>query len=54
MVKAFILIRVGVGIIKAGRAKGVGDSNNNSIIINSSLKRTKFKELVMYIKVNYI
>jgi len=43
-----------VGIIGIGRAKGVKDSNNNSITINGSLKRTKSKELIMYIKVNYV
>jgi len=54
VVKAFTLIRVGVGTVKAGRARGVGDGNNNGIIINNSLERTKFKELIMYIRVSYV
>ena len=54
MVKAFILIKVGVGIIRVGGAGGVGDSNSNNIIINSSLKRTRFGKLIIYIRVNYI
>jgi len=45
---------VEVGIIRAGKAGGAGDSNSDSIIINNSLKRTKFKELITYIKVNYV
>jgi len=53
-VKAFILTRVGVGTIGAGKARGVRDSNGNGIIINSSLKRTRFRELIIYIKVNYV
>jgi len=38
----------------AGRARGVRDSNSNSITINSSLKRTRFREFITYIKVSYI
>jgi len=53
-VKAFILIKVEAGIIKAGKAKGVGDNNSNNITINSSLKRIRFKELITYIRVSYV
>jgi len=54
VVKASVLIKVGVGTVKAGRAKGVGDSNNNGITINSSPERIRFKELIIYIRVNYV
>jgi len=43
-----------VGTVRVGRAKGVEDSDNNGIIINGSLKRTKFKEFITYIKVSYV
>ena len=45
---------MGVGTVKAGKAKGVGDNNGNNIIINSSLKRTKSRELIAHIRVNCI
>jgi len=53
-VKAFILIKVGVGTVGVGGAGGVEDNNGNGIIINSSLKRTRFKKLITYIRVNYV
>jgi len=53
-VKAFILIKVGVGTIRAGRAGGAEDSNGNSITINGSLKRTRSRELIAHIRVNCI
>jgi len=40
--------------VGAGKARRVRDNNSDSIIINSSLKRIKFRELIVYIKVNYI
>jgi len=54
VVKAFILIRVGVGTVGVGGAGGVGDSNGDSIIINGFLKRTRSGELIAYIRVNYV
>jgi len=45
---------VGVRTVRAGGAKGVGDSNSDSITINSFLKRTRSRELIAYIKVSYI
>jgi len=54
VVKASTLIKVGVGTVRAGGVKGVGDSDNNSITMNSSLKRTRSGELITYIKVSYV
>ena len=54
VVKASTLTRVGVGTAGAGGARGVEDSDNNSITINSSLKRTRSRELIAYIRVSYI
>jgi len=45
---------VGVGTIGAGGVKGVGDNNSNSITINSFLEKTRFRELIIYIKVSYV
>jgi len=45
---------MGVKTVKVGKAKGVRDSNSNGIIINSFLKRTKSKELIIYIRVSYV
>ena len=43
-----------MGTIGAGGARGVGDSDSNGIIINSSLERIKSRELIVYIKVSCI
>ena len=45
---------MGVRTVGVYGAKGVRDSNSNSITINSSLKRTRFRELIIYIKVSYV
>jgi len=52
--KASILTRVRVRTVKAGRARGVRDSNSDSITINSSLEKIKSRELITYIKVNCV
>ena len=54
MVKAFILIKVGVGIVGVGGAGGVGDGNGDSITINGSLERIRSGELIVYIRVNCV
>jgi len=54
VVKVSVLIKVGVGTVRAGKVRGVGDGNSDSITINSSLKRTRSGELIMYIRVNCI
>jgi len=40
--------------VGAGGARGVGDSNSDSIIINGFLKRTRSRELIVYIRVNCV
>jgi len=54
VVKAFVLIRVGVGTVGVGRVGGVGDGDSDGIIINGSLKRIRFRELIVYIRVSCV
>jgi len=54
VVKASVLIRVGVGTVRVGGAGGVGDNNGNSITINGFLKRIRSRELIVYIRVSYV
>jgi len=54
VVKASTLTRAGVKTARAGRARGARDGNGDGITINSFLKRTKSRELITYIRVNYI
>jgi len=54
VMKAFILIRVGVGIIGVGGARGVGDGNGDGITINGSPERTRSGELIVYIRVSCV
>ena len=43
-----------MGTVGVGKVKGVRDSDSNSITINSSLERTRSRELIAHIRVNYI
>jgi len=53
-VKVSALIKVGVGTVGVGGVRGVGDSDGDSITINGSLERIRFKELIVYIRVNCV